>query len=67
MDESRENGDEVLIGMTEDAAVKMVEASGLTARITGRDDESFICTCDYRLDRINFVIKNGKVVSTDRG
>lgn len=54
-----------LIGMTEDAAVAKVQATGRTIRIARRDKETFALTMDYRPDRINIQVDNGKVTSVD--
>ena len=61
--------DEV-IGMSEAEAIETIagiSSESLTPRIVRRDDESFIVTMDYRLDRINLEIDNGIVTQASIG
>ena len=58
--------DEV-IGMSEAEAIDTIagiSSEALTSRIVRRDEESFMITMDYRLDRINLQIDNGIVTTT---
>lgn len=55
------------VGMTESEAIEAIQKIGLKARITERDGKSFMGTCDFRLDRINLIIKEGKVIETNVG
>lgn len=55
------------IGLTEAKAVVAIQKVGMLARITQRDDKSFIGTCDFRINRVNLVIKEGKVVEANIG
>ena len=58
--------DEV-IGMSEAEAIEAIagiSSEALTSRIVRRDEESFMITMDYRLDRINLQIDNGIVTTT---
>ena len=58
--------DEV-IGMSEADAIETIagiSSEPLTSRIVRRDEESFMITMDYRLDRINLQIDDGIVTST---
>ena len=58
--------DEV-IGMSETQAIETIagiSSEPLTSRIIRRDEESFMITMDYRLDRINLQIDDGIVTST---
>ena len=58
--------DEV-IGMSEAEAIETIagiSSEALTSRIVRRDEESFMITMDYRLDRINLQIDNGIVTTT---
>ena len=53
-----------VIGMTEPEAISLIEgvsSEKLTARVVRRDDENFVITMDYRLDRINLEIDGGLV------
>ena len=61
--------DEV-IGMSEAEAIETIagiSSEYLTPRIVRRDDENFIVTMDYRLDRINLEIDNGIVTQASIG
>jgi hypothetical protein len=61
--------DEV-IGMSEAEAIETIEgipSETLTSRIVRRDEESFMVTMDYRLDRINLQIDDGIVTTTNIG
>ena len=61
--------DEV-IGMSEAEAIETIagiSSEALTPRIVRRDDENFIVTMDYRLDRINLEIDNGIVTQASIG
>lgn len=58
--------DEV-IGMSETQAIETIagiSSEPLTSRIIRRDEESFMITMDYRLDRINLQIDDGIVTTT---
>ena len=58
--------DEV-IGMSEAEAIETIagiSSEALTSRIVRRDEESFMITMDYRLDRINLQIDDGIVTTT---
>ena len=58
--------DEV-IGMSEAEAIETIagiSSEALTSRIVRRDEESFMITMDYRLDRINLEIDDGIVTTT---
>jgi hypothetical protein len=50
-----------VIGLNELEAVDYIESEGYYSRIAARDDESFALTMDYRSDRINLFVKEGKV------
>ena len=58
---------QTLVGKMEDEAIALIKAKGLKCRITRRDDKYFRCTRDYRRDRINLAINNGKVASAHIG
>ena len=61
--------DEV-IGMSEAEAIETIagiSSEALTSRIVRRDEESFMITMDYRLDRINLQIDDGIVTTTSIG
>ena len=56
-----------LIGQTEADATVWILGQGLRCRITRRDAEEFMGTMDFRNDRVNLEIDNGKVTSVDIG
>jgi|GEM_PF-993943 hypothetical protein len=59
-----------VIGMSEAKAIETIESNEgevLIARVLRRDDESFIATMDYRLDRINLEIDDGIVTTANIG
>ena len=56
-----------LPGMSEADAVAAIEAAGLSVRITARDGEDFPITMDYRPDRIDLQIADGRVVTATIG
>jgi hypothetical protein len=52
-----------LIGLTKENALLKIKASGLKSRIVEEDDESFIVTMDYVVNRFNLTIGKGVVTS----
>jgi hypothetical protein len=56
-----------VIGLTEHQAKAMLEAYGYRVRIVQRDREHYIVTMDYRTDRVNITIINGKVTNATFG
>lgn len=62
-----ENLNKIFIGLNEKEAIDKCSAQGLLFRIVSRDGTSFMKTCDYRPNRLNFEIKEGKVVNVLRG
>jgi len=50
-----------LIGFTEEEAMTELNKSGLIVRIRRRDTQSFMLTMDFRRDRVNLEIDNGRV------
>lgn len=59
--------DEDVIGMEKQAAIDFCKTQGVKVRVRSEDGKSFIGTADYRMDRINLHIENGKVVKANRG
>lgn len=57
-----DNASQMVVGMDKSQAVQFIKESGFSARIIREDGESFIVTKDYRLDRMNLEIKDGKVL-----
>lgn len=56
-----------LVGMEKQAAFDLCKKEGIRCRVRTEDGKAFIGTADYRPDRLNFHIANGKVVSVSRG
>lgn len=56
------------LGMAEDAATVLAYNEGFdVVRITARDGNYFVGTRDYRIDRMNFEVRNGLVVAASVG
>lgn len=58
---------ESFIGKDEKEVVETLKSAGFVTRVMHRDGESFFGTCDYRLDRYNLSVKDGKVMSFNIG
>ena len=56
-----------LVGLAEDVAIAKIKAAGFVARIINRNGVPFMYTMDYRTDRVNLEIDNGKVTKADIG
>jgi hypothetical protein len=50
-----------IIGMTLKEAETFVKEGGYIIRVRSVDGKNFLGTCDYREDRINVEIVNGKI------
>lgn len=59
--------EKLLIGLSEEDAIKMCSDSEYQYRIVRRDSENFIITMDLRSDRINLEIDDGVVTKCDLG
>jgi hypothetical protein len=55
-----------IIGMTVPQAEHTLQKRGLTLRMIMEDGIPFMLTQDFRPDRMNVEVKNGKVVRIDR-
>lgn len=55
------------LGRTEAVAKRLAEIDGFTVRVIMRDHAHFIVTRDFRIDRINFVVRDGFVREADIG
>lgn len=53
------------VGMTESNATQEVQKQGRVFRIVERDGKSFPVTEDYNKERLNFSIKDGKVIKAE--
>lgn len=58
---NQEAVNEALNGLTREQAETAAEAAGYTVRVVREDDESFVMTMDYRTDRINIELDDGRV------
>jgi hypothetical protein len=56
-----------LVGMTEAAALREVQARGWRVRVVGRDGEMYAMTMDYSAGRLNFTITNGVITACTVG
>jgi hypothetical protein len=57
------NYETALIGSTETEAQNIAEELGFTTRVMRRDGENYIGTMDFRTNRINLEITDGKVTA----
>lgn len=55
------------VGLSKDDAIAKAEDEDLTWRILREDDEEFPATMDFRTDRVNFAIDDGKVTEANFG
>ena len=51
-----------LIGLTLEQAKLLAAKEGKTIRVMAEDDQNYVGTCDYRIERINLGLKKGLVV-----
>lgn len=56
-----------VVGMEEAKSITAIESAGFAPRVVERDGERFAATMDYRPDRVNLVITDGRVASASRG
>ncbi|MFM7263630.1 MAG: hypothetical protein ACKO1X_07790 [Acidimicrobiales bacterium] len=63
----RDENAQKLVGLGEDEATKVATGNGWTVRVAERDGESFMLTADYRTDRVNLKVKNGRVTAVTVG
>lgn len=56
-----------IIGLDYGIARYAIKMLGFRTRITNEDGRPLIITMDYRTDRINLHIKNGKVIMASMG
>lgn len=59
--------DDAYIGQTADAAATLAKERKLISRIISVDGQPRPATKDYRPDRVNFEVEQGKVVKVSRG
>lgn len=62
-----ENTAQQLLGLPESEATKVAMENGWIVRIAARDGEFFMLTEDYRDNRVNLSVKNGKVIAITIG
>jgi hypothetical protein len=58
---------DTLINLTEEEATNKANENGYDVRITQRDGNGYMITCDFRLNRVNFHIENGLVTKATTG
>jgi hypothetical protein len=56
-----------VVGKTVDEAKQLCEQAGFQLRLTMEDGKAYICTRDYRTDRVNVHVENGKVTKATIG
>lgn len=56
-----------LLGKTEQEAVDEIKKAKMKPRIVHKDGKDFMGTCDFRTDRVNLAINEGKVIRADIG
>jgi hypothetical protein len=56
-----------IMDMEELPAITAAEETGWIVRIADRDGQATVMTLDYRTDRLNLKIKDGKVIAVDVG
>lgn len=60
-------GDEAFIGLTEAEGAALAKRRKLISRVISVDGEPRPATMDYRVDRVNFEIEQGRIARTSRG
>lgn len=65
--EARTMLEQEVIGMEKQAAIDLITGQGVKCRVRSEDGQSFMGTADYRMDRINLHIQDGKVIKANRG
>lgn len=61
------DGDEAFLGLSEEAGTALAKQRQLRSRVISVDGEPRPATRDYRPDRVNFEIEQGRIVRTSRG
>jgi hypothetical protein len=56
-----------LLGLTKEAAERMIQDAGFTPRMVCNNGKYFMVTRDLRRDRVNLTIQNNLVVKVDIG
>lgn len=59
--------DRDFVGMELEAAKKLAATREVKVRVTSIDGRRSIVTMDHRLDRVNFTVLDGKVITSRRG
>jgi hypothetical protein len=65
--DTKEESLETLVGQPEATAVELLKNNGWKVRITVRDGEPFIGTCDFRDDRVQLQVRDGKITKISIG
>ncbi len=56
-----------LVGLEQSEAESKITTENMVCRVVAQDDKTFTRTMDYRTDRVNLAIKDGKVVEAKIG
>jgi len=56
-----------VMGLDEEAALALIKYYGMVSRITRRDEERYVCTRDFRRERMNIEFENGVVTRAEVG
>lgn len=51
-----------LIGLSEQEGIDYINKNNITYRVLRRDEIYYICTLDFRVDRVNLYISNNIIV-----
>lgn len=65
--EKAEDTDADFVGLSEKDAEALAGKRGLKHRVVEREGEMLPATRDLRQDRLNFIVKDGKVTKVSRG
>lgn len=56
-----------LIGLTKEQGTEICFENDFMTRVIREDDHNFVCTMDFRFDRINLEIDHGFITACDIG
>lgn len=57
----------LFIGLSSENAKNLAEKQGFISRVVCEDGQCFFVTADYREDRVNFHVENGKIIKVEKG
>ena len=58
---------ESLRGLPEATAISKIQSAGFRSRVISRDGKYIVTTKDFRVDRVNLQINNGRVTQVSLG